>query len=513
MLGGGIMKKIVIVLMFLTICSKIFGFGREIVLSYIYGASSFSDAYLIAITIPGALFAIIASGLTAGYIPSYNKILKENGRDRANIFTSNLINILILICSIIIIIVLLYTNQIVQLFASGFTGEQLKLTVQFTRISIIAIYFLAIISIFTGLLQINNKFEVPALIGFPLNIFVIISIVMSARFHIIILPIGFVVAIIAEFIFLLPAISKVSYKHSFTLDFKDIYLRNMLKNAMPVIIGISVNQINVLVDRTLASGIIQGGISALNYASKLNGFIQGIFVSSIITVIYPRISKNVVESDYSLLKKTLSEAIVGISCLVIPATIGAMIFSEQIVLILFGRGAFDRQAINMTAQTLFYYSWGMIGFGLREVLSRVFYAMYDTKTPMINAIIGMSINIVLNLVLSRYIGLSGLALATSIAALIITALMLVSLRKKIGPFGIKQITVSIIKILFASFIMGVFAKVSFRYLIAILSENLSLVVAIGIGVVCYGIIIYFMKIEDVDAMISAIKTKLVKNTV
>jgi len=152
----------------------------------------------------------------------------------------------------------------------------------------------------------------------------------------------------------------------------------------------------------------------------------------------------------------------------------------------------------------------MIGFGLREVLSRAFYAMQDTKTPMVNAAIGMVLNIFLNIILSRYMGISGLALATSIAALFTTALMFISLRKKIGPFGMKQISISFLKILFASSLMGLLAKLSFDYYTATLSQNLSLIIAIAVGAISYFVIIYFMKIEDVDLIVKAVKRKLGK---
>jgi putative peptidoglycan lipid II flippase len=150
----------------------------------------------------------------------------------------------------------------------------------------------------------------------------------------------------------------------------------------------------------------------------------------------------------------------------------------------------------------------MVGFGLREVLSRVFYSLQDTRTPMINAAIGMLLNIILNIVLSRFLGIGGLALATSIAAIFTTALLFVSLRKKTGPFGMKQISISFLKILFASLVMGGLAKLSFNHLTASLSQNLSLLLAIVVGSVSYFVIIYFMKIEDVDVIVGAIKKKL-----
>jgi putative peptidoglycan lipid II flippase len=150
----------------------------------------------------------------------------------------------------------------------------------------------------------------------------------------------------------------------------------------------------------------------------------------------------------------------------------------------------------------------MIGFGLREVLSRAFYSLQDTKIPMINATIAMVINIVLNIILSKFLGIGGLALATSISAIFCTSLLFISLRKKIGSFGMKNITISFIKILCASLVMGVIAKVFYDILLNNINANLSLILSIGIGAVVYFIIIYFMKIEEVDIIVNAVKKKL-----
>ncbi|MDI9456539.1 MAG: lipid II flippase MurJ, partial [Bacillota bacterium] len=256
------------------------------------------------------------------------------------------------------------------------------------------------------------------------------------------------------------------------------------------------------------SQIYEGGISVLNYALRLNGFVQGIVVLSIAVAMYPLISKMAAEDNISGLKKTLSEAITGIGLLVIPCTVGAMVLAEPIIALLFGRGAFDEQAIVMTASALFFYAIGMIGIGLRQVLSRSFYALQDTKTPMINAAIGMVLNVTLNIILSRFLGIGGLALATSISAMIMSILLVANLRHKIGALGFKKITLSFIKILFASVVMGVIARGCFSYLTITLSQNLSLLAAMAVGALSYFVIIYFMKIEDVDAVVKAVREKI-----
>lgn len=505
------MKKATLIIIILTLISKVFGFSRDIVLSYFYGASNISDVYLIAYTIPGLIFSFIGTGIATSFIPLYSDIERRYGTKRADLFTNNLVSILLILCAILVFIGYYFSYPIVRAFAMGFDNTTLELAVKFTRITLFGIFISVTIHIFTSYLNLKNNFHIPALIGIPNNIIIIISIWLSVKLNIILLPIGVVASLFSQLFLVLIYVNKNEFKFNLSLDMKDKNLRKLIYLALPVVIGVSVNQINVLVDRTIASTLVVGGISALNYANRLNIFIQGIFVMSIATVMYPLISKMVVDNNIKGLKKTLSDAITGINLLVIPTTIGSMIFTSPVISLLFGRGAFDSQAINLTSSALFFYSLGMVGFGLREILSRAFYSMQDTKTPMINAAIGMMLNIILNIILSHYLGIGGLALATSIAAIFTTVLMFISLRKKIGPFGMKQISISFLKILFASLTMGLIAKLSFNYFTTIISQNLSLLVAIGIGAVAYFVSIYFMKIEDVDVIVNAIKRKLKKN--
>ena len=317
--------------------------------------------------------------------------MKQQDKLSADKYTNNLVNILLLLATFAVAIVLLFTQPIVKIFAKGFTGETLELAIRLTKISVFGIYFSAVLSISGGYLRLHNNYVIPALIGFPFNFILILSLILSAKTNIFVLAIGSIIATGSQFLLLVPSIRKSGFNYKPVINLNDKYIKMMVAMALPIIISQSVNRINVLVDRTLASSIAVGGISALNYADKLGGFIIGLFVSSLTTVIYPVISKLAVEGNVRGLKTYISETISVINLVVFPATIGAMLFSKEIVTLLFGRGAFTPEAIQMTAVALFFYSIGMTPLGMREVLSRSFYAFQDTKTPMINATIGCNI--------------------------------------------------------------------------------------------------------------------------
>lgn len=494
--------------MFFTLGSKILGFTRDIILSYYYGASYISDAYLVSQLIPMSILEFIGLGLLTGYIPIYDDIDNKLGKEKSQKFTNTVVCIIILVSTVMILFGFVFTKNIVLVFASGFERETLVLAIGFTRITLFTIYFVTLGYVFKGYLQVHGKYLVPILAGIPLNIIAIIGIIISVKINVMILAVGSLLSIFVQFLIMLLYSYKEGYRFQWTMQLQDENIRKLWKLALPMFLGISVNQINVIVDRTLASRIVVGGISALNYANRLNFFVQGIFVLSIVTVMYPIMSKLAANQEMEELKNKIKESINGINILLVPTSIGTVIFSEEIIRLLFGRGMFNTDALTMTSVAAIYYSIGMVAVGLREALSRAFYSLQDTKTPMINASIGLGINVVLNIILSQYLGIGGLALATSISAIITTGFLFINLRKKIGSFGMKQISISFLKFLFASLLMGVFAKLSFNYFIISLSQTISLLIAIGIGAVSYGVIVYFMKIEDVDIIVDVIKKKL-----
>ena len=174
----------------------------------------------------------------------------------------------------------------------------------------------------------------------------------------------------------------------------------------PVLIGVAVNQINTMVDRTLASTLVEGSISALNYANKLNGFVMALFITSVGAVIYPMLSKLSSEDNKEKFISSVVQSINSVILLVIPISIGAIVLATPIVKLLFQRGEFDARATSMTAIALIMYSIGMVAFGLRDIIGKVFYALKDTKTPMINGAIAMIMNIVLNIILVKYLQLA-----------------------------------------------------------------------------------------------------------
>lgn len=479
----------------LTTLGKVIGFLREILLAFYFGASGISDAYLISQTIPGTIFQFVGTGLATCFLPVYLQILSKDNKKKADKFTNTVISLIFIFSTIVIIIVFIFTPQIVKLFASGFEGETMYYAVLFTKIGIFNLYFSALIYVYNSYLQAHNIFNLTAFATVPNSMMIIVSIILGAKFDLLILPIGSILATLVQLLCLVPAMRKQKFELKLNFDFANDNIKEVYKLMLPVVFGVSINQVNVLIDRTLASKIAVGGISALSYSNSLIMFVQGIFAQSISTVYYPKITQMAEERNMDELKENLKEGLNGMTYLLLPITVGTILLSKSVIKILYGRGAFDTRALELTATALIFYAVGVLGYGFRELLSRVFYAFHETKIPMTNAMIGMFLNIIMNLAFSKRMGIGGLALATSLSSIITSLFLIIQLRSRIGKLYTKKDIFEYVKMIVAAIVMGMvifmISPILERYF-----SNLSLfVVMVGIGAISYLILTCILKVK------------------
>ncbi|PKK38865.1 putative peptidoglycan lipid II flippase MurJ [Clostridiaceae bacterium JG1575] len=497
-------------LMVLSAFTKIFGFLREVILARFFGVGEVAGAYRIAQTIPVIILMVVGTGLAVGFIPTYNKTLSEKGEKAAHRFMSNTITVSAVLGILFCLIVAIFPNFFVWVFASGFTPAQQELTAWFTKVAVWGVVFSIVNYILQPYLQMHDNFWVPAMVGIPMNLVFLISFPMGAHWDLKWLPIGVVVAGLVQTVWLIPFVKRKNYSWRPTFDLKDSDLRHLLMLAGPVIFGVAVNQINIIVDRNMASQVMrEAGVSALGYANQLNGFVQGIFIYSVITVIFPRLSRMVIEKDYEGIETQTTNAMVTMALVVLPCIVGLMVFADPIIRLLFQRGKFDEVAVSLTSGGVFYYAIGLIGFAFREVLARVFYAMNNTKTPTINAAIAVGINIVLNIVLAQIMGLNGLPLATSLSALIGAVLLMIALKKE-GSLQIhyRSLLGKGLKIGAASLIMGGGAYALYALMLPRIGPKLGVLMAIVAAAVLYTVAILMMRIPEVEDLLGMMRSRL-----
>lgn len=506
-------KSIFIIIIF-SLGSKFLGFIREVLIAAKFGSGIETDTYFIAIGITTLLTAILNNAITTTFIPVLSEVEAKEGKQGKIKHTNNMINIIFLLSIIIVIIAWIISPILIKLMAKGFYGEQYELAVELLRIGLPVVVFSSMVGALTGFLQSEQRHYSSAAIGFPFNIvYIFFLFFFSSGFGIKGLMVASVIAVISQLFIQIPEAKKSGFKYKFIFDIKDEYIKKVLYLSVPVLIGVAINDINIIVDRTLASDLVAGSISALNYANKLNGLVLGVFVTAITTVVFPLLSKEFSNDNIRGVKKIMGYGVNLILIITIPATVGLVILATPIVQIAFERGAFTSNDTIMTSLALVFYSLGLVASSLRLLITRVYYSLQDTKTPMINGAISVGLNIVLNLILVRYMAHAGLAFATSIANTVATLLMFYGLKKKIGSLGTKGYMTIFMKSGLASAIMGVISYFIYNGLyralgISKLNNLISLLVAVGVGVIVYVVLCYVFKVEEVRDVVDKIMNRI-----
>ena len=458
------MGKIIIVAIIFNIISKLLAFFRELSLAYFFGASSLTDAYLVAISIPTTIFGIIGSGILNGYIPMYNHIRETSNTYNAKRFTNNFINIMLLFSSIIFLLGFSFSRILVKLFSFGFDKPTLELASFYTKISIFSIFTIILVSIFSGLLQLNNKFLIVAFISIPTNFIYIMGNYIAYKTNIFTILVLFTcLAMFFQFIFLYPFVLKNKFRFSFKVNLHDKNLHRLLMLGIPIIIGTSLEQINALIDRTVASGLGSGSITILNYATKLNGAMLSLSVIAILSILYPKFSRLISENNIKELKEQIKYIINMIFIFSIPTMFGIISLNKEISIFVFGRGNLDKDSVLATAKSLSAYSLCFVALCIRDLTTKIFYSFKDSKTPVINSSIGIGLNIILNIILSKYFGITGIAVATSISTIFISILLFYNLRRY-DIYLEKSNLIILLKVLIASAFMILVIYLSKNYL-------------------------------------------------
>ena len=510
-------KTTALVLMLIILTSKITGFFRDIVLAQTFGAGEITDAYLTALNIPVVLFDGISAALGTTFIPIYFKIKSSKGQEEVNKFTSNILNIVILESLVFVLLGVIFAPYIVKIFAVGFKGDVFDLTVNYSKILIFSMVFIAINGLVSSYLVASGNVYISGAITIPFNIFVIIAIIFASVTESYVMVYGTLIAYIAQLLFQLPLLIKKGYKHRLTVNLRDENIRQILFLVIPVFIGSYINQINAVVNRTLASTLDSGSITALNYANKLNMFAVGVIAVAISTIMYPILSKLASKGNKKLFKINISKSINMIVIIMLPIMVVMTTFSKEIVKVLFEEGSFNSHDTYLTSTALFFYSIGILSYGLKELLAKSFYSLQDTKTPVRNATISVVINIVFSIILVNIMGIGGLALASSISATVTTMLLLISLRKKIGKIGFSYILKTFIKGAIASIVMYIIMRIAYNY-IFIYGSRFALesrkfiafncFISVILGMSTYLIVVLALKVKEVKEIFDAILFKL-----
>lgn len=493
---GSSLIKSTFIIMIVSLVSRALGFIRDMLIAKNFGAGMYTDAYNIAVTIPETIFTLVGLAISTAFLPMLSKIKAKDGQKDMYSFANNVINILFLASLVLFIITSIFAKEIVFILANGFSEEEALLAIKLTRITLINLLFLSINACFTSLLQVNEDFVIPAILGLFFNLPMITYLLVFNNYDIVGLTIANVIGNFFRVAVQLPSLIKHGYKYKFSINYKDERLKAILLLIIPVIIGAGANSLNMVVDKNIASSLDVGSISALDYAQKLIIFINSIITTSIASVVYPMMANMRNNDDTNGFIEILRKSIVYLAILLIPITVGIIIFDREIVQIVYARGEFKEYALNLTTSALLGYGLGIFFTGMRDILNSTLFSMGKTKVTTINGVIGVVINVILCIVLSKYIGVMGIALASVIAMIVTSILLFISIMKLEKGFRVKDIIKKIGVITLSSIIMGVIIIIVVTCLKDKINSTFILLLGTTIGIIIYFILCYLFKIEE-----------------
>ncbi len=412
--------------------SKVLGLVRDIVIAHQFGTSMPYDCYQIAIKMPNMLFTIVSGALVTVIVPVFVEYAGKGRKNEAWKIFNTVMVVVSLFYLAASLIGILGAPLLVKLLAPGYQGEQWRLIVELLRILLPLMVFTGLASLFTGLLNANNTFGLPAFSTSVNNILIIIfTLTLGAFYGIYGLALGTVLAAVGMALVQLPVLFKSGFRLNLDIDLKHPGVRQVYYLALPSVLGITINQAPILINVVLGTWLPEGSLSALSYADRLNQFPLGLFGMALSTAVFPTLSARAAGGDRDGVAAVLANSLKAVALITVPASVGLMVLSKPIVSLTFERGAFNQGSAEITSAAVFFYAIGLLGQAGVFLLTRVFYSLQDTRTPVKIAVVAVLLNLVMSLILIKPLQLGGLALASSLYSLANMTLLMVFLGKKL----------------------------------------------------------------------------------
>jgi putative peptidoglycan lipid II flippase len=503
------------VVSFFTLISRILGLLRDVCIAYFFGAGMATDAFFVAFRIPNLFRRLFGEGgISASFIPVYSdNLAKKSNADSEDLFKT-VFTALFFILFFLSLAGFLFSFFFVAVTAPGFLNKplELKLAVLLTKIMFPYIFMIGLAAFLSGVLNVRGSYAPGAIYPIILNVLFIISAVfLRPFFHpgIFALAVGVMLGGGLQLLSQIYYIKKKKISLGFKFNFRNSDVKSVFKLLTPSLIGMAVIQLNLVFDTLLASFLPAGSISFLYYGDRLYQFPLGVFAIAMQTAIFPTLSASFAKNDVREVDGAFNFASSLMFFIIIPSSVGLILLKGSLVKLIYMHGIFNAADAQKTAGVLLFFTAGLWASALLKTVVPVFYSMKDTKTPVNAAIISLIINIIFAVLLMRFMGVYGLALASSIS-LIFNYLFLLrklNLKKGIGlgagffkSFA-KTLTASLIMGLIVEFLIVAFGRLNYGPL-AVVSASLAT------GVIAYIFVSFALKNDFANILKSVIMKKL-----
>ncbi|MGK0290881.1 MAG: putative peptidoglycan lipid II flippase [bacterium] len=506
--------KAVGILSIITLLSRVLGLVREGIKAFLLGTHFYSDAYTLAFMLPNLFRRLSAEGsMITAFIPIFNEIKKKEGKEKALSFASNFFLILGIITTLFSILFISFSSWLIPyFFAVGYSGEALDLTIVLTQFMFPYIVLISLAAMCQGVLNSFQIFWVSAFTPILLNL----SIITFAYFlasHLSNPTYGFAIGVIVggvvQLFFQIPFLWSKGFRFFRKVSFNDPNVKKVGKLMIPGMFGVGIYQINIVISNMIATTLEEGSLSSLTYSNRLLELVLGVFVVSIATAMLPQLSNLFLDGKIDVVKKQLRLSLRLIIFITLPVTAGMLATKEELIRLLFFRGAFGIESLKMTAMALQYHIFGLVFIGLNRVLLTCFYATKDFKRPVKIAAFVMLINVFVALGLSQLMGHKGIALASSISQLAQTLILFYFIIPIVQENLIQgEVLFSFLRNALASVGMFIVVLYSKLYILELqLNSILTYIVLILLGIISFLCFSFLFRVKEVQELLLLIRRK------
>ena len=440
------------------LASRLLGVVRTVVIAHQFGTTPDLDAYFVAFRLPDLIFQLLAGAtLGSAFIPAFARAMSDRGEDEAWRLASSVLNLVVAATLVAAALGLLLAPWIVPVTAPGLgddTGQGPQLTslaVDLTQIMMISPVLFAISGMFMGILNARHHFFATALAPVFYNIAIIVGALISDDVKV--LAFAVVIGALLHMLVQIPALAIAGMRWQPSWDWRDRAVREVGRLMGPRVVGLAAYHFNFVIATFFASGVGIGAISAVNYAWLIVMTPLGLFGMAISTALFPRLAEQAVR-DEDELRDTLAGALRMILYLTVPASVGLMVMAAPLTAFLLRSGAFDASSSDLVVGALVFYAVGLFAHSGIEILSRGFYALADTRTPVTFALVSMAVNLVLSIILVIPFGVNGLAVALSIATIVEFGLLLRAISGRLMGIDAGRLVFSLTRTVAATLLMA-----------------------------------------------------------
>lgn len=492
----------------ITIVSKIIAYIESAIMAAYFGTSADIDMFYLANSISVRFVFTVFAGLSIVGVTMYNNAVTKGGREKGERFVSALLAVVIPVAVVVTVVIILLAPFISSIMTKNYSPYETSILSSYIRALAFVTVFYAACIIFTAVLNANKRFVPGALCGALQNITLIVFIVfLSSKIRVWSVVIGFIAGYAIQGIFLYLCVRKVVTLKRCKVR-ENIDLKKMALLLVPLILGDATGEINLLVDQFLSTGLGDGYVAALSYSGTLDDFVSSFFIQSVSSVLLPFFSVLAEEKKYAEMSAQIRKVINTMMLILLPVTIVTVFTAREIVSAVYERGNFNVDSVSMTSDALIGYGVGFIFKAIFVITRRPFYAMENTKVPMILSMFSVVVNIMFSIFFSRIWGVFGITFATTVAFFLGDIVAIMIMNRKIPGSDWSGELLFMGKIAIAGVLSGicVFYVSRMFSLTAIMTFLLSTIICFTV----YGVCLKLLRTDEFNDIISVKRLRMRK---